>query len=302
MNTVLADARRGHAGLFWLAVGSAGLAVVFVGLAVLDQRTLLGAPLWIKPLKFALSFAAYGGALAWMLGQLREPALRRTGWVIVVASVVELAIIGGQAGRGVRSHFNDDSLADGVAYSVMGATIVALYLATVAIALRFLREPGRDRAAGTAIRLGLLVALVGMGVGVIMSVLGSHAVGVPDGGPGLPFVGWSSTGGDLRVAHFAGMHALQILPLAAAGLAATGRLGEAARTAVVTVAGVGWLALTVLLTWQALRGQPLVAPDALTLTTLAVLVLGTGGAALAATRQEPGAANSSPGAGLSRTR
>lgn len=291
MTTVLADARRGHAGLFWLALCSAGLAVVFAGLALVDSRTLLGAPLWIKPLKFALSFAAYGGALAWMLGQLREPALRRAGWVIVAASAVELAIISGQAGRGVRSHFNDDSLADGVAFAVMGATIVTLYLATVAIALRFLHEPGRDRAAAAAIRLGLLVALAGMGVGVIMSVLGSHAVGVPDGGPGLPFVGWSSTGGDLRIAHFTGMHALQILPLLAAVLSATGRLGEESRTAVVTAAALGWAALTGLLTWQALRGQPVTAPDALTVSALAVVALGTGGAVLAAIRRDRVPAN-----------
>ena len=44
----------------------------------------------------------------WMLGRLRAPALRRTAWVIVVASAVEMAIIAGQAARGVRSHFNDD--------------------------------------------------------------------------------------------------------------------------------------------------------------------------------------------------
>lgn len=286
MNAVLADARRGHPGLYWFAVAMAGLAVVLVALSVVDQRTLLGAPLWFKPLKFAISFVAYAGALSWMLGQLREPALRRTGWVIVAASVIEMVIITGQAARGVRSHFNDDSLGDGLLFGIMGATIVVLYLATFAIALRFLREPGRDRAAGAAIRLGLIVGLVGLGVGVIMSVVGSHAVGVPDGGPGLPFVGWSTTGGDLRIGHFVGMHALQLLPLLAAGLAATGRLGEATRTRIVTAVAVGYGALVLLVTWQALRAQPLLAPDALTMATLAVIALGVGGAVLGALRPE----------------
>jgi hypothetical protein len=286
MNAVLADARRGHPGLYWFAVTMAGLSVVLVGLAVVDQRTLLGAPLWFKPLKFAISFVAYAGALAWMLGQLREPALRRTGWVIVGASVIEMVIIVGQAARGVRSHFNDDSVGDGLLFGVMGATIAVLYLATFAIALRFLREPGHDRAAGAAIRLGLIVGLVGLGVGVIMAVIGSHAVGVPDGGAGLPFVGWSTTGGDLRIGHFVGMHALQLLPLLAAGLAATGRLGERTRTRIVTIAAAGYGAVVLLVTWQALRAQPLLAPDAVTLATLAAIVLGVGGTVLAATRRE----------------
>jgi hypothetical protein len=284
MNAVLADARRGHPGLHRFAVAMAGLSVVLAVLALVDQRELMGAVVWVKPLKFAISFVAYSGALAWMLGQLREPAFRRTGWVIVAASAIEMVIITVQAARGVRSHFNDDTTGDALLFAVMGATIVVLYLATVAIALRFLREPGRDRAAGAAIRLGLLVGLVGLGVGVIMSVIGSHAVGVPDGGPGLAFVGWSTTGGDLRIGHFVGMHALQALPLLAAALAATGRFTEGARTRIVTVAAVGYAAVVLLVTWQALRGQPLLAPDALTLGTLAVVVAGTVGA-LAAGRE-----------------
>jgi hypothetical protein len=304
MNAVLTDARRGHAGLFWMAVGCAALAVVIVGLAVLDQRTLLGAPLWFKPLKFALSFTLYCGVLAWMLGQLPKPAMRRSGWVIVVAAVIELAIIIRQAARGVRSHFNDDSLADALLYSAMGATVVVLWLATLAIALRFLREPGRgregnhprrpgpavwvfwrDRAATTAIRLGLAVGLVGLAEGFLMTLDDAHAVGVPDGGPGLLLIGWSTTGGDLRIAHFVGMHALQILPLLAAGLAVFARrLDENSRVRLVRVAGAGYLGLVVLLAWQALRAQPLLSPDALTLAMFALLVLGVAAGAVAAVR------------------
>jgi hypothetical protein len=120
-----------------------------------------------------------------------------------------------------------------------------------------------------------------------MSVIGSHAVGVADGGPGLPFVGWSTTGGDLRIGHFVGMHALQALPLLAAALAATGRFTEATRSRAVTVAAVAYGAVVLLVTWQALRGQPLLAPDALTLGTLAAIVVGTAGALLAGRDRVP---------------
>jgi hypothetical protein len=278
MTTLVADARRGHRGLFWFAVAMAVLVPVLAVLAVVDDRVLLGAPVWLKPLKFAVSFFAYSGTLAWMLGNLREGALRRTGWTIVAASAVEMAIITGQAALGHRSHFNLDGGVGTALFNVMGASIVVLWFATLAVALRFLREPGRDRAAGTAVRLGLVVALIGLLEGFVMIAVNGHAVGVPDGGPGLPLVGWSTTGGDLRIAHFVGMHALQGLPLLAAALALTGRWDENTRVRLVRVAATAWTGLIALLTWQALRAQPLLAPDTATLAALAVLALGTAAA------------------------
>lgn len=273
MSEILSDTRRGHAGLFQFAAAMAALVPVLAVAALVDDRTLLGQPLWFKPLKFALSFALYAGTLAWLLGRMRERTMQRTGWVIVAASTIEMVIILGQAARGVRSHFNDESAFDAMLYSVMGATIVALWFATFAIALRFLREPGVSRSAVLAMRVGLGVTLLGMALAFVMASSSGHAVGVPDGGPGLPLVGWSTTGGDLRISHFVGMHALQLLPLLAGGLAAT-RLGEPARSRVVLVAGAGFAALVLLLFWQALRGQPLLAPDGLTMATLGVIVLG----------------------------
>ena len=272
MRTLLADARRGHPGLYWLAAGMAVLALVTAGLAVVDQRTLVGAPLWFKPLKFSISIALYSLALAWMLGQLRERTMRRTGWLIVAGMVVEMVIIVGQAARGQKSHFNDDGGLGSLLFATMGATIAVVWLLTLALAVRFLREPGRDRAMTLAIRLGLLVSLVGMAVGFALSINGGHAVGVPDGGPGLFFVGWSTTGGDLRIAHFVGLHALQVLPLLVA-LLAQRSVAEALRTRIVWSVGVGYLGVVLLLVWQALRAQPLLAPDAITVGALGVVVL-----------------------------
>jgi hypothetical protein len=285
MAALLSDARRGHPGLYWFAAAMAVLTLVTIGLAAVDHRTLLGVPLWFKPMKFSVSLTLYAFALAWMLGQLRERALRRAGWVIVAGVTLEMVIIVGQAARGVRSHFNDDSTFGIILFAVMGVTITLVWLATLAIALRFLREPGRDRAMAVAIRLGLLVSLVGMAVGFVMSVHGSHAVGLPDGGPGLPFVGWSTVGGDLRVSHFVGLHALQVLPLLAAVVARAG-LPEAARVRAVVSVAAGYLGLVLLLTWQALRAQPLLAPDALTVIGLAVIVLGTAAGVATAPRRQ----------------
>lgn len=273
---VLADARRGHRGLFWFSATMAGLACVLVVAAVLDHRTLLGAPLWFKPLKFALSFMLYGAALAWMLAKLDPPpgrGLRLAGWVVVGTSVIEMLIIVGQAARGRRSHFNDDTPFDEMLFSIMGATIVVLWLVTLMIALRFFARPGPDPATTWAVRFGLLIALAGMALGILMINEGAHAVGVPDGGPGLPLVGWSTTGGDLRIAHFAGMHALQLLPLLAAALAVT-RLDDTSRLRLILVAAAGYAGLVSIVTWQALRGQPLLEPDGSTLVAVAAVLIG----------------------------
>lgn len=289
MRTVLADARRGHPGLYGLTITMAALSVLTVVLAVVDQRVLLGAPLWLKPLKFSLSIMLFAAALAWMLSRLPGGGLRRTGWLIVAGFGLEQLIIVGQAARGVRSHFNDDTAFDAVLFAIMGATITVLYLVTVAIALRFLRERTGDRVTASAVRLGLLVSLLGMSVGFLMTANGGHAVGVPDGGPGLFLVGWSTTGGDLRIGHFAGMHALQLLPLLAAGLAASGpgRLDETARVHIVRIVAAAYAGLVLLITWQALRGQPLFAPDALTLAVLGVVLLGTAAALAGVLRRSP---------------
>jgi len=181
MTAVLAVARRGHRGLFAFAVAMAVLTPVLAVLAVVDDRVLLGAPLWFKPLKFAISLALYAATLAWMLGQLRERTLARTGWIVTAAAAIEMAVIVGQAAVGNRSHYNMDTPLSAALWSVMGVTIVVLWLATLAVALRFLREPGRDRAATTAIRLGLVVALIGLAEGFLMATAATHTVGAPDG-------------------------------------------------------------------------------------------------------------------------
>jgi hypothetical protein len=278
MTAVLAVARRGHRGLFAFAVAMAVLTPVLAVLAVVDDRVLLGAPLWFKPLKFAISLALYAATLAWMLGQLRERTMQRTAWIVTAAAAIEMAVIVGQAAVGNRSHYNMDTPLSAALWSVMGVTIVVLWLATLAVALRFLREPGRDRVATTAIRLGLVVALIGLAEGFLMATAATHTVGAPDGGPGLPLLGWSTVGGDLRIAHFIGMHALQGLPLFAAGLATARRFDEATRIRLVRIAAAAWTGLTLLLTWQALRAQPLLAPDAVTLAALATLLAVTGAA------------------------
>ncbi|WP_240434350.1 hypothetical protein [Streptomyces sp. YIM 130001] len=267
------------------AVGSA------VGLAV-DDRVLAGAPIWAKPFKFAVSFVAYGLSLAWILSLL--PRGRRAGWwagtVVASASLVEMVLIIAQAARGRRSHFNYATPFDEAVFNAMGGTVVALWAGTVVVAVLLLRARIADRASAWAMRCGIVLALTGAGVGFLMTrpapgqqrgvtdVVGAHNVGVPDGGPSMPLTGWSTVGGDLRIPHFFGMHALQLLPFVVLLMAALAprfaRLAdERVRVRLVLIASCVYAGLFALVLWQALRGQPLLRPDGATLAALGAIVV-----------------------------
>jgi hypothetical protein len=96
--------------------------------------------------------------------------------------------------------------------------------------------------------------------GQAAQIIGAHTVGSTDGGPGLPFLGWSTVGGDLRIPHFAGLHALQVLPFLGWLLTRRKGLGETRRVGLVWIAGCAYLGFVVILLWQALQGQPLLHP------------------------------------------
>jgi hypothetical protein len=267
------------------------LAVVSAVGVFTDSRVLTGVPIWLKPLKFSVSLALYGVTLAWMLSLLprRSRTAERAGTVVVAMGVVEMVVIVGQVLRGTTSHFNGSTPLNDALFQTMGAAIMVLFIGHLVLGIAVLRQRIADRTARYAVGLGLGLTLLGMLTAIPMvanretgieGVTGAHSVGVPDGGPGLPLAGWSTTGGDLRIGHFVGLHALQALPILAILLTRWGaRLDEATRARLLVVAGVAYGGLTVLFTWQALRGQPLLRPDALTLAVAAALLLGTVAAA-----------------------
>ncbi|MFI7548923.1 hypothetical protein ACIBQ2_04200 [Micromonospora sediminimaris] len=282
-----------HRPLMVFVSAMAVLAVVCAVGVVADQRVLTGVPIWLKPFKFSVSFVLYGGTLVWLLSLLRRRS-RVAEWavtVMVAMGVVEMCIIVGQVLRGTTSHYNETSPVNAVLWQLMGAAIMVLFVAHVVVGVAVLRQPIAGRAGRYAIGLGLGLAALGMLVAVPMTlpdqasviegVAGAHSVGVPDGGPGLPLVGWSTTGGDLRIGHFVGLHGMQVLPVLALLLSrfTGGALDERTRARLLLVVGAGYGAATVLLTWQALRGQPLLRPDTLTLAAAAALAVATVAAA-----------------------
>jgi hypothetical protein len=273
-----------------------GMLVVFVltlaGLVV-DPRVIGGAPAWLKPAKFAISTAIYAMAFAWIFTYLAAwPRLTRTvGAVTAAVMVIEVALISMQAARGTTSHFNIGTPFDAVTFGVMGAAIVVAWAASIALAVALFRQPFADRALGWALRFGLVITVIGSATGGLMTqptgaqmaaarathrmpVSGAHTVGAADGGPGLPGTGWSREHGDLRVPHFLGLHAVQILPLMAF-LLRRSVLSAARRQRAVFVAAASYASLFGILLGQALSGQSVLAPEGLTLAAIAAWLAGT---------------------------
>lgn len=267
----------------------AALVTSLVGLAI-DPRTITSVPAWLKPAKFAVSIAIYSLTLAWIFRYLPAwPKTRRVvGWTTAVALVLELVIIDVQAWRGTTSHFNVGTPLDMVLWSTMGFAIVAQTLTSIAVAIALWRQPFTDRALGWALRFGIVITIVGASAGGLMTgptaaqleqaragtrmtVVGAHTVGAPDGGPGLPGTGWSRQHGDLRVAHFLGLHAMQALPLMTV-LLRRRRWPEATRVRLTVVAAASYAMLFALLLGQALRGQSALQPDGTTLLAFAVWI------------------------------
>jgi hypothetical protein len=237
-----------------------GLALFLLGGLAFDDRLILGINPWIKPLKFALSIAIYLFTVALLLHGIRDAVPRSARWIsrgVVLSMSVEIVCIALQSGRGVPSHFNHSSPFDEAVFSAMGLMIALNTLLMTWLLALYVRAPARlPRPVVWGVRFGLVVFLAGSAVGGLMVNREAHAVGAPDGGPGLPLLNWSTQVGDLRVAHALGLHALQVLPLV--GWAASRRQAwsEGRKTGTVLSVGTAYLIVTGGLLQQALAGRP----------------------------------------------
>ncbi|HBS05555.1 MAG TPA: hypothetical protein DEA96_11350 [Leptospiraceae bacterium] len=218
----VAEILRSNSWAIWTGILHAVLFVSLLVLSLIDHRTVDGVDNWYKPMKFALSISIF----AFTLPFLTRPLMSLKGvpgWrsPLVLSRIIclmlwgEMILITFQAARGVRSHFNIESALGGAIYSAMGLMILISTIATALLVLPYFRraaelDPGPSIIQG--IRFGSALFLMGSLAGGIMSSMLTHSVGDP-GMHRIPFLGWSTTAGDIRAVHFFGLHAIQILPL-----------------------------------------------------------------------------------------
>ena len=242
------------------------LAPTFVAM-MFDERQLNGAGVWMKPFHFQLSIAIHFAALVLLL-QLIDPAgrasrvIRWSMTAAAAAAVCEIGYIMLQAARGRASHFNASTPIETVMYALMGVGATVIVIGSFLVGVQIWRRGRSDIGAG--LRLGAILGLT-LGSAATLVVAATMSSGLIDGpghwvggvhndANGLPFLGWSTTGGDLRAPHFFATHGMQALPLA--GYFADRIFGPQAPRAVWVVAGLwaAWVAATFAI---ALAGAPL---------------------------------------------
>lgn len=198
------------------------LTIPTVAALMVDDRLIGGASLWLKPFKFEVSLGLFALTLALFLPMAGKGfASTWTGrfvtWGFAIPASLEIAYIVFRAARGEASHFNVGTPSAALGYALMGVGAVTLTATAPVLAFAIWRN--REDRTHPTLRRGVILGLVltfalGAVEGMYMSSSGGHAVGTPaPGDTGLPLLGWLSTAGDLRVAHFFGLHAQQAIPL-----------------------------------------------------------------------------------------
>lgn len=261
IKNVLNRVKKESPKLYWIVIFHLLVAIsCIIGLFV-DDRALMGVNVWIKPLKLAISGAVFILTIGYLTTVYPYSKLKKN----IVNNLVswtllgEILIIVFQAFRGVQSHYNISTPLDGILFGLMGILISVSVLIMVlfvidTVRLKFDIAPS----VRWALLLGWLVVLFGSWVGGQMIGQLAHNVGVADGGAGLPLLNWSTIAGDLRVAHFFGLHGIQIIPLFAIWLSKNGKLNSKRQLIAVIVFGLLyalWIGFTF---YQAKQGLALI--------------------------------------------
>ncbi|WP_445454645.1 hypothetical protein [Flavobacterium sp. 25HG05S-40] len=237
--------------LFYFGLICLAVTVLFFLLSRTTSTEVLGINAYIKPFKFALSTFLYSWTMAWFLGYL--PTFNPTifNWIIIITLGFEIFYIAVQASKGELSHYNVSTPTKSFLFSMMAIMATIATLATVYIAVLFFGTTVSELPNYYlwSIRLGLIIFVIFSFEGFIMGSKMAHTIGSDDGSKGWALLNWSFTYGDLRIAHFIGMHALQVIPLVSYYLLKNTKL-----TLLLGVLYFGLAAFTLI---QALQAKPL---------------------------------------------
>ena len=248
-----------NAPLFWLGYVHFTLFIFLLAFFRFNDTLVMGINSTIKPMKFALSIGFFSWTMALILQYVEDiRKVKVYSWVAVICLSFEQFAITLQALRGVPSHFNKADTFGIVLYALMGVFILTVTLWTGFMTFIFIKQKAYNvpLAVSLGIKIGLIYCVIFSLFGGYFSGLQGHTVGGSDGGEGLPFLNWSKLFGDLRVAHFFGIHSLQIIPLFACWIEKRVKISTSIKA--VWLFSLVYVAFVAFTMWQGLMGVPFI--------------------------------------------
>jgi hypothetical protein len=244
---------------------------------IIDDRILQYVPIWLKPFKFSVSSLVFISSILFLLKYIpNKKFIVVTNKIVSYGLMIELIIIYLQVFRGRMSHFNNQTIEDMILFQIMAITIVCVWLGFGVYAWKlFKTSEYADDMIYKGIQVGAIITFLTMPFAFTMPqpsktqlqeiiknksqiglVVGSHTVDEKDPSQTYPLTGWAKTGGDLRIAHFLGLHALQILPILAFLLNGI-NLSIQNRKRILSTTGFLYFIIVILTLAQALNGSSL---------------------------------------------
>ena len=181
------------------AVMALDLVVCVFGL-LFDHTVITGAPVWVKPTKFAVSTGLYALSLVVIIRYtpIWKRTLRTIEFLTGLALMVEILLIDLQAARHTTSHFNVATPFDRNVFITMAVGIGVLWLSSLVLTVATFRTRYGSPSWTLAVRYGMLLAVLGAGTGAFMAapsraqrqaarsthhmtLSGSHPIGGVDG-------------------------------------------------------------------------------------------------------------------------
>ena len=201
--------------LFYYGLVCLGFSILFLILTKITHTQVYGVNAWYKPFKFAFSTFLFSWSMAWYCSYLSDFNIRFFNWTVIVLLGFEIFYIAFQAGRGQLSHYNVSTPVYSVLYSLMALAASAVTIYTAYVGFLFFKNDFSNLPNYYlwAIRLAIILFVIFSFEGFSMGSRLNHSVGALNDNSNWFILGWSKTVGDLRVAHFIGMHALQVVPI-----------------------------------------------------------------------------------------
>lgn len=196
---------------FYLGVGLVILFMIFLSTFTICQHPVYKICSWLKPFKFALTFAIYVASLGWYMEYLKTSLGER--WIKCLSWVVSILILSEMGITLMQSLLTSDTGIDQHLYILGNLIIVTNTAVATYIGLQFFRKISiKPISYLWGIRSGFIIFILSGVLGAFILRRYGQTPPNPDQ-YGIPFTNFSSVRDILVSLHFLGIHSLQLLPL-----------------------------------------------------------------------------------------